>query len=313
MNNGWIKLYRSTLNNDIVTKNLLHFALWHYILLSVAYDHSRTVKFRGRIITLCPGQMVYGRKQLAQLFNVTEMNIYRTMKDYANEHMIVQQSDNRCTLLSVCNWQCYQEDEQPNEQQTNNGCNDFCCSMNTYTRNKEYISSSSSSPAHTRTHEEAEFGTMLDEIPIDEIGQALLSDQAWVEMSCMTLEATPQQLADMMPIYIAECKSNGIEVKSKSDAKRHFKNYYRIVIKKQYPHGNTTAGNSRNGSADATPRFSSRAERIDSSREKFLQQLAAELAQNGRDDDSFSHLYCPRQEATPSPESRLLLGESDES
>ena len=51
---GFIKFYRSYLENPIITKDAQHLAVWVYILASVCFEKTETL-FGGKI-TLMPGQ-----------------------------------------------------------------------------------------------------------------------------------------------------------------------------------------------------------------------------------------------------------------
>lgn len=49
--NGWIKLYRSMLNNPIVMKDADHLAVWVYLLLNATHEEYK-VLFKGKKVTL---------------------------------------------------------------------------------------------------------------------------------------------------------------------------------------------------------------------------------------------------------------------
>ena len=78
--------------------------------------------FAGERRTLKPGQLITGRKQIAQHFKIDESKVQRILKKLESEHQIEQQTSNKNRLITVCNWATYQQSEQQNEQQLNNNC-----------------------------------------------------------------------------------------------------------------------------------------------------------------------------------------------
>lgn len=116
---GWIKLHRKLLDNPIVCKDSDHLAVWIYLLLNathVNYD----VLFEGKRITLQPGQLITGRKSIAEKLNIGESKVQRILKTFESEQQIEQQTTSRNRLISIVRWDEYQRSEQQNEQRANN-------------------------------------------------------------------------------------------------------------------------------------------------------------------------------------------------
>lgn len=116
---GYIKLYRKTLENPVVMKDADHLAIWCWLLMTVT-KFPRDVLFDGGTITLQPGQWTTGRKIIASELHISESKVYRTLKLFESEQLIEQQTDRKCTLITIVNWDKYQESEQGTEQQVNN-------------------------------------------------------------------------------------------------------------------------------------------------------------------------------------------------
>jgi DNA-binding phage protein len=116
---GWIKVHRKILDNPVVFKDADHFAVWMYLLLE-ATRKEYPVIFGGEKIMLKPGQLTKGRSQIARETGVEQSKVYRILKSLKNEQQIEQQTSNKCTLITVLNWETYQGDEQQPEQQLNN-------------------------------------------------------------------------------------------------------------------------------------------------------------------------------------------------
>lgn len=119
MAQGYIKLYRSILDNPVVFKDSDHFAVWCYLLL-MATHKGCDVMFGGERIHLDPGQLTTGRKTIAQKTKVNESKVQRILKLFEIEQQIEQRTDRQCRLISILNWDKYQKSEQRNGQRVNN-------------------------------------------------------------------------------------------------------------------------------------------------------------------------------------------------
>lgn len=144
---GWIKSYRSIMDNPIVCKDAEHFAVWGYLLHNAAYSLT-TGLFNGKKIILQPGQLITGRIEIGRKFKINESKVQRILCSFESEQQIERQPGNRSTLITVRNWSEYQSGEQHNERQSNGNrtsteqqLNDNCTTdeqqLNTYIRNKE--------------------------------------------------------------------------------------------------------------------------------------------------------------------------------
>lgn len=109
------------LDNPIVCKDSDHIAVWMYILLNATHKEHPAV-FSGKKIILQPGQLITGRKTIADKFNIDESKVQRILKRFENEQQIEQQNGNKNRLISVLSWSDYQSSEQQIEQQVNNNC-----------------------------------------------------------------------------------------------------------------------------------------------------------------------------------------------
>ena len=116
--NGWIKLYRSTIENPKLTR-AARLALWVYILLSVNHYDSKAY-LCGKEIALKAGQGVFSTPDLSKKLGVSVSVIRRSLDWLESEQQIEQQKTTKGTVITVLNWGKYQECEQQNEQQENN-------------------------------------------------------------------------------------------------------------------------------------------------------------------------------------------------
>ena len=113
---GYIKMYRSILDNPIVCKDSEVFAIWCYLLLEATHEGYETLFGKERI-TVKKSQLVTSRKSISNKFGINESKVERTFTLFKNEHMIEQQSSTKNRLITILNWDKYQSKEQQNELQ----------------------------------------------------------------------------------------------------------------------------------------------------------------------------------------------------
>lgn len=107
------------LDNPVVCKDTDYLAVWMYLLLNATHKEM-AVMFCCQKITIHPGQLITGRKKIAEKFNISESKVQRILKTFESEQQIEQQNGNKNRLITVLNWSNYQQSEQQTEQQLNN-------------------------------------------------------------------------------------------------------------------------------------------------------------------------------------------------
>ena len=115
---GWIKLHRKTLENPIIMQDKEYLAVWIFLLLNATHSEYDTM-FQGQRITLQKGQLITGRKIISKKLNISESKVQRILKTFENEQQIKQQTTHQNRLISILNWEMYQQHEQQDEQQVN--------------------------------------------------------------------------------------------------------------------------------------------------------------------------------------------------
>ncbi len=113
MDRGYIKTYRSMLDNPVICKDSDYFAVWMYLLLNATHKEKSMI-FQGEKITLYPGQLITGRKRLADSFHISESKIQRILKAFEKDGQISQQTGNRNRLITILNWGKYQNGQEEN-------------------------------------------------------------------------------------------------------------------------------------------------------------------------------------------------------
>lgn len=116
---GWIKIHRKILDNPIICKDSDYLSVWIYLLLNATHKEIPAI-FKGQKITLQKGQLITGRKSISNQLKISESKIYRIINEFKSEHQIEQQTSNKNSLITILNWDRYQQNEQQDKQQMNN-------------------------------------------------------------------------------------------------------------------------------------------------------------------------------------------------
>lgn len=113
---GFVKIHRKIMDNPVICKDAETMAIWLYLLLNATYK-PYDVLFKGKRITLKPGQLLTGRNSIASKLAISSSKVERTLKMFEIEQQIEQQTSSRNRLISILNWNKYQLCEQRNGQQ----------------------------------------------------------------------------------------------------------------------------------------------------------------------------------------------------
>lgn len=121
MDQGYIKLYRTIEDNPIVCKDNDHFRVWHYLLYNATHK-SREVIFGKEKIILKPGELIIGEEKVADKCKVSRDKARRILKAFENAQQIAQRKCSKGTLITLKNWEVYQNSTQQNAQPVHNEC-----------------------------------------------------------------------------------------------------------------------------------------------------------------------------------------------
>lgn len=112
---GYIKLHRKILDNPVVCKDAEYFSVWLYLLLNATHKEFPAL-FKGEKIILQPGQLITGRLSIAEQFNISESKVKRILISLENDQQIERQRSNQNSLITILNWNTYQQSDQQNDQ-----------------------------------------------------------------------------------------------------------------------------------------------------------------------------------------------------
>ena len=111
--------------------------MWIHLLISACYKDT-DVKVGNDIVHLKRGQLLTSRKSLESVVHIQESKIYRILKCFENEHQIEQQKNRKYTVISIVNYDMYQQNEQQIDCSMNNKRTTAEQSLNTYNKYNKY-------------------------------------------------------------------------------------------------------------------------------------------------------------------------------
>lgn len=94
MGNGWVKLWRSIDDNELLSDDNTCYIVFTKLL-------TRANKQTGAFTT--------GRHKLASICNLKSSTVYYALKRLESSAMVRQQTDSRKTTIYICNWSKYQQ------------------------------------------------------------------------------------------------------------------------------------------------------------------------------------------------------------
>lgn len=119
MENGYIKLYRSSLKKGWLQNPKL-WAFWCWCLMKASHsEHKQIVGHQA--VDLLPGQFVFGLKAASKELKQSIQSIRTHLKFCTKvDQNLTVKTTNKFSIITIVNWDSYQVDkEQPNKQNNN--------------------------------------------------------------------------------------------------------------------------------------------------------------------------------------------------
>ena len=114
---GWIKLHRKMIENPgYFSETFCRNMAWIDLLL-LANHETGYIRQRGVRVAVNRGQVGYSQESLASRWKWSRGKVIRFLAELTEDKQIVQQKTNVTTLISIVNYNNYQEVEQQTEQQ----------------------------------------------------------------------------------------------------------------------------------------------------------------------------------------------------
>ena len=118
---GWVKIHRKILDNPVVCKDSETFSIWLYLLLSATHQEIPAV-FKGEKITLKKGQLITGILSISKKLKINKDKVQRTLKCFEIDKQIEQETSNKNRLISILNWEEYQNNDNEIDKRLINKC-----------------------------------------------------------------------------------------------------------------------------------------------------------------------------------------------
>ena len=115
---GWIKLHRQIQDNGFWTcESFTRGQAWVDLLLLASYTES-FFYVRGVKVNLERGQLAWGEVKLSERWKWSRSKLRKFLKDLEKEQQIKQHNSNVIQVITILNYDKYQEKEQQSEQQS---------------------------------------------------------------------------------------------------------------------------------------------------------------------------------------------------
>ena len=117
MQRGYVKLWRRSIDNGWLQNHLL-WSFWCWCLLKASHKQKEiTVGFQR--VVLEPGQFVFGRNNAAKELRASPQNIRTCVQTLTKTQNLTIKSTNKFSIISIINWDSYQQDENKINHQVN--------------------------------------------------------------------------------------------------------------------------------------------------------------------------------------------------
>ena len=117
-NTGWIKLHRKLLENPLIKEPRL-LQVMAYCLLKANHKETKML-WNGQEIILKPGQFITGRTQANNDLGLKSIMFDRKLKILQNRGFLNREVNNRFSIITITNWEKYQNRQEEVNSQMNN-------------------------------------------------------------------------------------------------------------------------------------------------------------------------------------------------
>lgn len=115
-NNGWIKIHRDLTghwlwNDEKFTKG----QAWIDLILNANHSDNKTL-IKGQLVEIKRGEQIRSQVTLSELWKWDRKTVRRFLKVLENDKMITQHSTHLTTVITICNYNEYQETTKDSPQ-----------------------------------------------------------------------------------------------------------------------------------------------------------------------------------------------------
>lgn len=116
-NEGFCLAYRAAWFNPVF-KDLLEAGVWNWIYQNCAWKDTQ-VRVNGVTYNLKRGELVTTISFISQGFRISAQSTRTLLKNLENQQMINKRTNKQATIISVCNYDIYQDFEKATNKRTN--------------------------------------------------------------------------------------------------------------------------------------------------------------------------------------------------
>lgn len=115
MSNGWIKIHRKMMEHWIY-QNSHYFHWWTDLLMNANFEDKK-ILIKGNLYECKRGQSLYSLDTWAKRWKVDKSKVRRFLQLLQNDGMIVIENVSVSTRLTICKYECYQDERNADETQ----------------------------------------------------------------------------------------------------------------------------------------------------------------------------------------------------
>lgn len=123
MSKGWIKLHRSTFDNDLWTAEPFTKGQAWVDLIGHANHRPASIWIRGIEVSVDRGQLAWSELTMAKRWQWSRGKVRRYLGMLENRGMVVQQTNKLTTILTICKYEVYQAEQTTGSTTSGTTCN----------------------------------------------------------------------------------------------------------------------------------------------------------------------------------------------
>jgi hypothetical protein len=113
MNNGWIKIHRKMMEHWVY-QNSQYFHWWTDLLMNANFEDKK-ILIKGNLYDCKRGQSLYSLDTWAKRWKVDKSKVRRFLQLLQNDGMIVIENVSVSTRITICKYECYQDERNADE------------------------------------------------------------------------------------------------------------------------------------------------------------------------------------------------------
>lgn len=231
---NWLKLSRSITDSQVFAHPIaLKIWIWCLCKASHKQRHIQLKVGKGdRIVTIEAGQFIFGRHKAEEALSIDGSTIYKWLQKFesADFSMILIESNNQYSIITICNWEEYQHDYNKKEQPSNN----------LVTTEEQLSSNQVTTEEHKQDliylenvkKEREENSNNPLYIKTDKLLEVMKNESSWHDSIYKDHKLKPKTLSKWLNAFVLKLKSEGEEGKTVKDFKSHFSRWLKIELKK---------------------------------------------------------------------------------